>query len=325
MNSLLAAGCATLALATVAAAQEAAPAKIVFAIHGSTSNSFFQAVKLGFEAGCTQVGADCQMLFAQNDGAIPEQIANIEAAIAGKPDAIITTIIDDRAYDDVLARARAAGITVIAANVDDTEGAAGNARQAFVGQNFAVAGYELAKALSDGFPAEGPLSIVIGVNLPGANFSEQRAAGIEAYLKDYQAAHPDREVKISRIDAGIDPATTAERFSAALTANPGLNAYFDTVNNNAAVARVLRDTGAAPGKVLLAGFDLVPQVIQELQSGYIQVQVDQQPYMQGYMPVIMAALGKTIHLAPADIDTGRAIVRPADAAVLMPLSAAGLR
>jgi len=326
LKGLLASGCAVLALAaTAAAAQEKTPTRIAFVIHGSTSNSFFQAVKLGFEAACGQVGAECRMLFAQTDGAIPEQIANIEAAIAGKPDAIITTIIDDKAYDEVISRARAAGITVIASNVDDTKGAAGNGRQAFVGQNFAAAGYELAKGLSESFPADGPLSFVIGVNLPGANFSEQRAAGVEKFLKEYQEAHPDRKIKIARIDAGIDPAVTAERFGAALTADPAMTAYFDTVNNDSAVARVLRDRGIAAGKVLLAGFDLVPQVIQELQTGYIQVQVDQQPYLQGYMPVIMADLAKKIRLAPADIDTGRALERQTDAEALMPLSAAGLR
>ena len=87
---------------------------------------------------------------------------------------------------------------------------------------------------------------------------------------------------------------TAERFSTALTADPHITAYFDIVNNDAAVARVLRDRGIEPGKVLLAGFDLVPQVLQELQSKYIQVQVDQQPYMQGFMPVMMAYLAKQV-------------------------------
>ncbi|HCL67834.1 MAG TPA: ABC transporter substrate-binding protein [Rhizobium sp.] len=302
-----------------------APTKIVLAIHGSTSNSFFQAVKLGYQDACAKVGASCQMLFAQTDGAIPEHVANLEAAVSGKPDAIITTIIDNRAYDDVIARARSQGITVIATNVDDTEGAKGNKRQAFIGQDFQAAGYALAEDLATRFPKEGPINVVIGVNLPGANFSEQRAKGVEDYLNEYKAAHTDRKVNITRIDAGIDPSVTAERFGAALTANPEINAYFDTVNNNAAVARTLRDRGTEAGKVLLAGFDLVPQVIQELQSGYIQVQVDQQPYMQGYLPVIEADLAKAVKLSPADVNTGNALVHKEDAEALMDLSRKGLR
>jgi simple sugar transport system substrate-binding protein len=326
MTNRLRKGLLTAAVFLCAASASAEDAtKIVFTIHGSTSNSFFQAVKLGYEDACAKTGASCQMLFAQTDGAIPEHVANLQAAISGKPDAIITTIIDNRAYDEVIAQARAAGITVIATNVDDTDGAKGNQRQAFIGQDFHAAGYALAKGLSADFPKDGPLSLLIGVNLPGANFAEQRAGGVEAFLKEYKAANPARDIKITRIDAGIDPSVTAERFSAALTANPGLSAYFDTVNNDAAVARVLRDRGVEAGKVLLAGFDLVPQVIQELESGYIQVQVDQQPYMQGYLPVIMADLAKRYKLAPADINTGSALVHRGDAAALMELSRKGLR
>ena len=71
------------------------------------------------------------------------------------PDALITSIVDNTAFDDVIKRARDAGIVVIASNVDDLEGAAGNARQAFVGQGFVPAGYSLGKAQSANFPKEG--------------------------------------------------------------------------------------------------------------------------------------------------------------------------
>ncbi|TIT44223.1 MAG: ABC transporter substrate-binding protein, partial [Mesorhizobium sp.] len=57
----------------------------------------------------------------------------------------------------------------------------------------------------------------------------------------------------------------------------------------------------------------------------IQVEVDQQPYMQGFMPVMEAYLAKTVGLAPADIDTGQGIVRPADVPALWDLSKQGLR
>ena len=45
-----------------------------------------------------------------------------------KPDALLTTIVDDRALDGIIDRAVKDGVTVIAVNVDDSEGAAGNAR-----------------------------------------------------------------------------------------------------------------------------------------------------------------------------------------------------
>ena len=71
--------------------------------------------------------------------------------------------------------------------------------------------------------------------------------------------------------------------------------------------------------MLLGGFDLVPEVLQQMQTGYVQVQVDQQPYMQGFMPVMEVYLTKKIGLAPADIDTGQGIVRPDQADAIMKL------
>ena len=118
----------------------------------------------------------------------------MEAALARQPDAIlITSIVDNTAFDEIIQRARDEGVIVIGINVDDLEGAAGNARQAFIGQGFMPAGYSLGEAQSENFPAEGPIHVLVGVSAPGQNWSEQRAQGVMNFLEDYKAANPDRE------------------------------------------------------------------------------------------------------------------------------------
>jgi simple sugar transport system substrate-binding protein len=169
------------------------------------------------------------------------------------------------------------------------------------------------------------VNIVIGVNAPGQNWSEQRAAGIIKGLDEYKAANPGRQVTVTRIDAGQDPATVADRVGAYLSSHKDVTAYFDTGNYDYAVAHVLQDRGIPPKQVLLAGFDLVPQALQQIKSGYIQMQVDQQPYMQGFMSVMDAYLAKTVKLIPADIDTGRALVTAPMVDNVMALSKQGLR
>ena len=164
---------------------------------------------------------------------------------------------------------------VIAVNVDATEGPAKAIRQAFIGQDVYAAGYALAQAQSLNFPKDGPLHLVVGVNAPGQNWSEQRAAGVTKFLEEYKAKAAGREIKIVRLDTGTDLGITADRVGAYINANPATNAYFDTGFWHAAVARVLRDRGIAGGKVLLGSFDLVPEVVQEMTAGYVQVQVDQ--------------------------------------------------
>ncbi len=298
---------------------------IAFTIHSSASNTFWQAVKKGYDDGCKRVEAQCSMVFTQTEGSVDQQVANIRAAISAKPDALFTSIVDNQALDEVIQEARDAGILVLAVNVDDLEGAAGNARQAFIGQGFRPAGHSLAKALSEQFPAEGPIKVLVGISAPGQNWSESRGGGVMDFLEEYKAAHPDREISWERIDSGTDLAITADRVGAYLSAHPDTNAYFDTGFWHAGVARVLQDRGIEPGKVLLAGFDLVPEALQQMQKGYVQALVDQQPYMQGFIPVMEAYLNKTIGLAPSDVDTGQGIVLPADADAIMALSAQGLR
>jgi len=298
---------------------------IVFTHHSSASNTFWQAVQRGFDDACGRIEADCQMIFTQTEGSVEQQLANMETALARSPDVLLTSIVDDRALDEVIARARDNGVIVIAVNVDDSEGAAGNARQAFVGQGFRPAGYALGQAMSAHFPEEGPIRVLVGISAPGQNWSEARGGGVMDFMDDFIEANPDRDIAYERIDSGTDLAITADRVGAYLNANPDTTAYFDTGFWHAAVARVLRDRGIAPGEVLLGGFDLVPEAVQQMQAGYIQVQVDQQPYMQGFIPVMQAYLADTVGLSPADVDTGQGIVTPADADAIMELSAQGLR
>lgn len=303
----------------------AEPLNIVFTHHSSASNTFWQAVQRGFNDACERIEAQCQMIFTQTEGAIDQQLANMDAALARSPHALLTSIVDDTAFDGVIERAVGDGVIVIGVNVDDSEGAAGNARQAFVGQGFRPAGYSLGEAMSEYFPDEGPISVLVGISAPGQNWSELRGGGVIDFLEHYAEAHPDRDISWQRIDSGTDLAITADRVGAFLNANPDTTAYFDTGFWHAAVAGVLADRGVPPGEVLLGGFDLVPEVVEQMQAGYVQVQVDQQPYMQGFMPVMQAYLAHNFGLSPADIDTGQGIVRAADADAIMELSAQGLR
>jgi simple sugar transport system substrate-binding protein len=314
-----------LAVSLIASSASADGLNIAFISHSSASNTFWQSVKKGYDDACQKIGANCQLLLTQTEGSVEQAIANFQAAAASKPDAIFVAIVDDKAYDGVIADAVAKGILVIAVNVDDSEGSKGNARAAFVGQGFVAAGYSLAKAQSLNFPKDGPLNLLVGVNAPGQTWSEQRAAGVLKFLNEYKAANPGREINITKIDAATDLALTADRIGAYLNANPNTTAYFDTGYWHAGVARVLKDRGIAPGKVLLGGFDLVPEVLQQMQAGYVQVQVDQQPYMQGFMPVMETYLYKTAGLTPADIDTGQGIVTPKDVPGIIEMSKQGLR
>jgi len=318
---------ATLALSLGLAgpAGAAEPLNLVFTCHSATTNSFWQAVKLGFDDACAKIGAKCQFVFTQTEGSIAEQSANMAAAIARKPDALITSLVDNNAFVGVLTDAKNKGILVISSNVDATAGPELKLRTAFIGQNFIPAGTTLGKRLSDQFPKDGPIHVLVGVSAPGQNWSEQRAQGIMNGVDEFKKANPSRQVSVERIDSGTDLAVVSDRVGAYLNAHPDTTAYFDTGFWHAGVAKVLKDRNVPPGKVLLGGFDLVPIVLDEMKAGYIQIEIDQQPYEQGFLPVMEAYLYKTVGLAPADIDTGEAVITPDQADAIMALSKEGKR
>jgi simple sugar transport system substrate-binding protein len=84
---------AAVALAALASYPAAAEDKlnIVHTHHSSASNPFWQAAKKGFDDACARIAANCQMVFTQTEGSIEQQVANRQAALARKPDALITT------------------------------------------------------------------------------------------------------------------------------------------------------------------------------------------------------------------------------------------
>jgi simple sugar transport system substrate-binding protein len=298
---------------------------IVFTCHSATTNSFWQAVKLGFDDACAKVGAHGQFIFVQTEGSIEQQVANMQAAIARKPEALITSLVDNNAFVGVLKDAKEKGIIVISSNVDATAGPELALREAFIGQNFIPAGTNLGKRLSALFPKEGPIRVLVGVSAPGQNWAEQRAQGVMNGLEAFKKAHANQEVTIDKLDSGTDLAVVSDRVGAYLNAHPDTTAYFDMGFWHAGVAKLLKDRNVSPGKVLLGGFDVVPQVLEMMKAGYIQIEIDQQPYEQGFMPVMEVYLKKNIGLAPADIDTGEAVITPDQVDSIMALSKQGKR
>jgi simple sugar transport system substrate-binding protein len=327
LRTILASGASALALALLLGgpASAANPLNIVYTHHSSATNPFWQAVKKGFDDACAKIQANCQMIFTQDEGSVPQQVANQQAALARNPDALITTLVDDNAFVANLTDAKSKGIIVIASNVDALQGPEIPLRQAFVGQNFIPAGRTLGLRLAALFPKDGPIRAVVGVSAPGQNWSESRAKGVMNGLEEYKKANPNRDIVIERLDTGTDGAVVADRVGAYISAHPDTTAYFDTGLWHANVAQVLKDRNIPPGKILMGGFDLVPQVLEMMKAGYIQIEIDQQPYEQGFLPVMQVYLEKTVGLYPADIDTGEAVITPDQVDAIMELSKQGMR
>jgi len=89
--------------------------------------------------------------------------------------------------------------------------------------------------------------------------------------------------------------------------------------------KVLTEAGVAPGEVIAGGIDLTPATIDGLKSGYVTCTLDQQLYLQGFLPVMQIVLTAKYGFAGLYINTGAGVVTPETIEELVPLIDAGIR
>ena len=91
------------------------------------------------------------------------------------------------------------------------------------------------------------------------------------------------------------------------------------------LADVLKKAGKKPGEITVGGIDLAPATIDGLQSGYVNVTLDQLLYLQGFMPVLQCVLTKAYKMPGLSLNTGAGVVTPKSIGELIPLIEAGIR
>ena len=315
----------SLSVAVLPSSASAANMKFVYLTQTGIDNSFWQTIKKGMDDACAQFEVDCQLLFTEPNGDLQKHLQNLDTVIEQGVDGIVNVIVNDDLYDEATKRAIDKGIPVITANVDDTQGAAGNARLAFVGQDLFGAGYILTKGLLDKIPADQPVNALLGLSAPGQSWAEARIGGAKKYLDELKAASPDRKIAYEVIDSSTDISVTATRICQYVQGHPDTNVYVDAGFWGAGAGECLRDLGVKPGQLHMAMFDLVPVVLDEMKKGYVDLTIDQQPYYQGYLPILQLYMIKKFGLSAFDVNTGKALIEPKDVDAVQKFVEMGVR
>ncbi|MEZ0345567.1 MAG: sugar ABC transporter substrate-binding protein [Infirmifilum sp.] len=227
----------------------------------------------------------------------------LNSAIAAKPNGIILTITDYKALDEPARRAINQGIPIIAVNVPDPRPA--NQRipyLSYVGQNEYDAGYYLAKYLVDkGYK---PKRVVIGIHEVGHIGLETRAKGI---IDAITQAYPGTPVE--KLDITTDPTKAAEAFKSYLTAHPDTDVIFTLGPLGAHPALQVLDEMGLSGKVHLLTIDIDDTILNAIAAGKIDAAVSQQPFAQGFLPVVFMYLYLKYGIIPPDhVPTGPTVI-----------------
>jgi simple sugar transport system substrate-binding protein len=123
-----------------------------------------------------------------------------------------------------------------------------------------------------------------------------------------------------------DPNLAIPVVTAALTSNPNTKAIIypgGQLLGNAPT--YMQAAGKKPGEVIQIGFDTSPQIVAAFKDGWVQLTADQQPFLQGYMPILSLCQQVVYGLAPINVDTGAGFVTPDNYEAVADLATEGLR
>lgn len=280
-------------------------------IYGTAGNPFWKKVVMGVEEASSALGTRIDIQYADND---PEKQTNlIETAITNRVDGIGLILNLDDAYDLTVTKAMDSGIPVVAYNIDDSEGPDGNDRMAFIGQDFATAGYLVTKRLIKEYNIGGGDHVVCPVEHPEAVYAVKRYEGVKKALDEVGASS---EV----LDTGaISLEDTLNKITQYLLGHKETDAILAMGGMPMEMSPQAAEEAGAPG-LPNAGFDITKKIINNILDGKTLATVDQQPYYQGCFSVLQLYLHKKYGLLPCSINTGGAIIDKSNAAIVLELA-----
>lgn len=123
-----------------------------------------------------------------------------------------------------------------------------------------------------------------------------------------------------------DPNLAIPVVTAALLNNPDAKALgFPGGQMLGNVPTYLTAAGKAPGDIMTFGFDTSPQIVEAFDGGWVQLTADQQPFLQGYLPILSLCQQIKLGLAPMNVDTGAGFVTIDNYKLVADLATQGLR
>jgi simple sugar transport system substrate-binding protein len=258
--------------------------------------SFFDTIKKGMEDAAAALGVDCEYMGTPGVDA-KAQAEMVRQAVADGYDGIAVSIIDPQAFDEVVLEATQKGVPVVAFNEDNQRGH--NARLASVCQNFYQAGQTLGKECSAFLPNNRKVLMTM---------HDAHVAALEDRLRGAQDVLRTRGVEWQVLITGTDRDKAMAGIREALTRTPEIKVVLSTGQADTEAAGLVLEKHFPAADYAAAGFDLSPETLRLIKIGIIRFTIDQQPYAQGFYPVVQLALYCRFGIRPSDIDAGGALI-----------------
>ena len=272
-------------------------------VNHATTNPFFVPARYGIGDACSLFGVACDWRGSQRSD-VAEMVAAMDHAIAARVDGIAVSVIDPESFNAPTERALEHGIPVIAYNAD---GGRNNKRLSYVGQDLYQAGLQFGARVAELVQAG---DVFFFIATPGQLNIQPRIDGALDALRD-----SGKPIEAHVVGTGALVGDELRRIEQTYRAHKRLRGMFAVdAGSTAGVAAVMRRHALHGKGVRAGGFDLLPSTLDAINRGYLDFTIDQQPYLQGFLPVEQLFLyhysGGLV--APAETNTGLKFVTRAN-------------
>jgi simple sugar transport system substrate-binding protein len=238
-----------------------------------TTNPFFVPTKYGAEDACKLLGCSYQWTGSENSN-VNEMVNAMNTAITGGADGIAVALVDNKAFNQPTDAALKAKIPVVAYNADAT----GNSRLSYIGQDLFLSGQEMGKRIAQLVPS-GDVALFIAT--PGSANIQPRIDGAKDTLKKHPGITPHVIATGAAVPAEL---STIDAYS---QGHPDTKGYFAVdAGSTQSVAQTIQKHNLRQKGVKGGGYDLTPVTQKLLASDQIDFTIDQQPYLQGFIPIL---------------------------------------
>jgi len=294
---------------------------------GNPQDTFAKVVYAGALQAQSDLGVNVNYIWS--DWNSEKMVSQFKDALAGIPDAIaMMGHPGATALGSLIDEAERKNIIVTLQNVDipDVRDKYTSRGFGYVGQNLYNSGLLVASGLIRKYQlAPGSETIVFGVDKTTDPSRYERTKGcIDGLTNGKMVVH---EITIpSAVQTDATSSAAQKMFADAFSKYPNAKTVIvDHGALTAASSTILKNLGVKPGEITLAGFDLSAATVSGIKSGYIGFILDQQPYLQGYLPILQACMTKKYGFAGLYIDTGVGLIDNSNVDAVASLAAKGIR
>jgi ribose transport system substrate-binding protein len=278
LAALLLAACSQSKLAeTPVQADKNQPPTIALVVKTLT-NPFFIKMEQGARRAEAEFGFKLLVKSAAQETSIDQQIAIIENLISDRVQAIVVAPGSSTEMIPVLKKAQDKGILLV--NIDNkldsrAAQAAGLNNVPFISVNNEQGGYLSAKYVADQVTKPSQAIILEGIQ-DAENANLRKAGALRAFGENPNIKVVAMETAHWKIDEGYSVT------KALFAKHPGVTIVF-AANDMMALGAIQYLTEAKRGDVMVAGYDALDEALKVIREGKLEVTIDQQADLQGYI------------------------------------------